>query len=254
MRALRRFTARRGTPILIVSDNAKTFKATNKALKKLYDHPEVMRELSDERIEWRFNLVRAPWWGGFFERMVGCVKRCLHKVLGNARLTFDELFTVLIKVEGTLNSRPLTYDYQEEGEEILTPSHLIFGRRIKTMPDEVIEDEEEGESRYTRGFRYLSARLAHFWNRWCEYLTNLREFHRNKVSDDAKPVQVGDVVTGYEENKRREWKMAVVESLIKGKDEVVRGANIWVIAKGKPMRMSTPVLRLYPIDLRRDAQ
>ena len=77
------------------------------------------------------------------------MKRCLRKVLGNARLTFDELFTVLIEVEGTLNSRPLTYDYQEEGEEILTPSHLMFGRRIKTMPDEIIEDEEEGETRYT---------------------------------------------------------------------------------------------------------
>ena len=62
-------------------------------------------------------------------------------------------------------------------------------------------------------------------------MTNLREFHRNKVSDDAKPVQVGDVVTVYEDNKKRgEWKMAVVESLMKGKDEVVRGANIRVIA------------------------
>lgn len=188
--------------------------------------------------------------------MMGCVKRCLRKVLGNARLTFDELFTVLIEVEGTLNSRPLTYDYQEEGEEILTPSHLMFGRRIKTMPDEVIEDEEEGETRYTKRFRYLSIRLAHFWNRWRrEYLTNLREFHRNKVSDDAKPVQVGDVVTVYEENKKRgEWKMAVVESLIKGKDEVVRGANIRVIAKGKPTRMSRPVQRLYPLEVRSEAQ
>ena len=234
-----------------MSDNVKTFKATNKALKKLYDHPEVMRELSGKRIEWKFNLERAPWWGGFFERMVGCVKRCLRKVLGNARLTFDELFTVLIEVEGTLNSRPLTYDYQEEGEEILTPSHLMFGRRIKTMPDEIIEEEEEGETRYTRKFRYLSIRLAHFWNRWRrEYLTNLREFHRNKVSDDAKPVQVGDVVTVYEENKKPgEWKMAVVESLIKGKDEVVRGANIRVIAKGKPTRMSRPVQRLYPLEV-----
>ena len=51
-RALRRFAARRGTPVLIVSDNAKTFKATSKALKKLYTHPEVVRELSSKMIEW----------------------------------------------------------------------------------------------------------------------------------------------------------------------------------------------------------
>ena len=51
--------------------------------------------------------MRAPWWGGFFERMVGCVKHCLCKVLGNTGLTFDKLFTVLIKVEGTLNHSPM---------------------------------------------------------------------------------------------------------------------------------------------------
>ncbi|XP_022796387.1 uncharacterized protein LOC111334836 [Stylophora pistillata] len=114
IQTLRRFTARRGTPVLIVSDNMKTFKASKKVLKKLYDHPEVTRELSVKKTEWKFTLERAPW-GGFFERMVECAKRCLRKVLGTARLTFNELFTVLIEVEGTLNFRALTYDYQKEG-------------------------------------------------------------------------------------------------------------------------------------------
>lgn len=45
--------------------------------------------------------------------MVGSTKRCLRKVLGNARLSFDELLTVVVEVEGTLNKRPLTYDYDE---------------------------------------------------------------------------------------------------------------------------------------------
>ena len=89
LRCLRKFTARMGTPTLIVSDNAKTIKRTEKELQTLYRHPEI--------IAGRFNLERAPWWGGFFERMVGSVKRCLHKVIGNARLTFDELLTVLVK-------------------------------------------------------------------------------------------------------------------------------------------------------------
>ena len=82
---LRKFTARMGTLTLIVSDNAKTFKRTEKELQTLYRHPEIIAELENRRIEWRFNLERAPWWGGFFERMVGSVKRCLQKVIGNAR-------------------------------------------------------------------------------------------------------------------------------------------------------------------------
>ena len=43
-RALRRFTARRGTPTLILSDNAKTLRATEKALNDLFNHPEVARQ------------------------------------------------------------------------------------------------------------------------------------------------------------------------------------------------------------------
>ena len=118
-------------------------------------------------------------------------------------MTFDELFTVLVEVEGTLNSRPITYEYDETSEEVLTPSHLLFGRRVKTMLDMVVEDNEERENKYTRRFRYLSVRLAHFWNRWRrEYLTGFCEFHRSKVSEGAESVRVGDLVTVYEENKK----------------------------------------------------
>ena len=170
-RALRRFCARLGTPTLIVSDNAKTFQVTEKALNNLFSHPEVASKLDSRKIEWRFNLERAPWWGGFFERMVGSVKACLRKVIGNAQLTFDELLTVIVEVEGTLNSRPLTYEYEEVEHEALTPSHLVFGRRIKSMPDEIAEEPEENESNCSEWFRYLNVKLAHFWNRWRrEYL------------------------------------------------------------------------------------
>jgi hypothetical protein len=252
-RALRRFSSRRGTPALIVSDNAKTFRATQKALKQLFNHPEVRSDLERTKTEWRFNLERAPWWGGFFERHVGCVKACLKKVLGNAKLTFDELLTVVIEVEGTLNSRPLTYTYEELDEDVLTPSHLIHGRRLKSMPDENIEEAVENETNCSKRFRHLTLRLVHFWNRWRkEYLTDLREFHKAKSSsENRKPIEVGDVVIVFEENKKRaQWKTAVVERLIKGKDEIIRGAEVRVITKGKRLRISRPIQKLYPLEIR----
>ena len=44
-RCLRQFTARCETPALVVSNNAKTFQATEKALNELFDHPEIQADL-----------------------------------------------------------------------------------------------------------------------------------------------------------------------------------------------------------------
>ena len=251
-RCLRRFAARRGSPSLVVSDNGKTFKATEKAVKELYNHPEVRAYLEANRMNWRFNLERAPWWGGFFERMVGCVKRCLKKTLGTARLSYDEMLTALIEVESTLNNRPLTYNYEEPEEEPLTPSHLIYGRRINTMPDEVVESADDRQIDHNARFRYLSVKLAHFWNRWRrEYLADLREYHNNKSGSGGRSVEIGDVViVSEEESRRNKWKMGVVESLVRGRDDVVRGAVVRVAKGGKTVRLSRPVQKLHPIEVK----
>ena len=203
-RCLRKFVARRGMPVLIVSDNAKTFQATEKAVKKLFDHPEIRADLERDRVKWKFNLERAPWWGGFFERMVASVKGCLRKTLGNARLTFDELSTLLTEIECTLNSRPLTYEYNEVEEEVLTPSHVIHERRLKTLPDEGDEpDDAMSPSNLSARFRYLTTRLTHLWNRWRkEYLASLREFHKCNAKGKQRVVTVGEAVVVYEDDKK----------------------------------------------------
>ena len=72
-------------------------------------------------------MERAPWWAGFFERIVQSVNRCLKKVLKNARVTTEELQAVLVEVEATLNARPRTFVSSEELEEPLTPFHLMRG-------------------------------------------------------------------------------------------------------------------------------
>ena len=59
----------------VVSDNKKTFRSAHKELPQIQTHPVVENFFAEQRIEWRFNLEKAPWWGGFFERMVGSVKR-----------------------------------------------------------------------------------------------------------------------------------------------------------------------------------
>ena len=123
IRCLRRFTARRGLPEIIVSDNAKTFKSAAKVLTKVFSHPSVKRFLANRRISWKFNMDRAPWWGVFFKGMIQNAKRSLRKTLRNAKLDYDELHTILVEVEGTLNSRPLTFMSSDDVEEPLIPYH-----------------------------------------------------------------------------------------------------------------------------------
>ena len=73
-----------------------------------------------------------------FERMVGLVKRILRKILGNALLNKDEMHTVLVEVEGILNSRPLTYIFEGDfNVDILTPSLLMLGKRLSTLADHI---------------------------------------------------------------------------------------------------------------------
>lgn len=64
IRALKGFIARRGRPKVIYSDNAKTFVAASKWISKINKDESGRNFLSQYGIKWKFNLSRAPWWGG----------------------------------------------------------------------------------------------------------------------------------------------------------------------------------------------
>ncbi|GFX75598.1 integrase catalytic domain-containing protein [Trichonephila clavipes] len=63
---------------------------------------------TEEGIEWNFIPPRAPHMGGLWEAGIKSVKYHLKRALGRSRLTYEEFETVIIQVEGILNSRPLT--------------------------------------------------------------------------------------------------------------------------------------------------
>ena len=98
LRCLKRFTARRGLPRKFVSDNGKAFQVAARTLKDMTSQSEFIRHLAEVGIEWTFNLEKAPWWGGLFERLVKLVKRCLRKIVGQAKFSFDELNTALVEL------------------------------------------------------------------------------------------------------------------------------------------------------------
>ena len=106
--SLKWMVARRGRPEKIYSDNRKTFVAASKWLKQVEREERVHNWLATHGIKWQFNLSRAPWWGGQFERLVGLVKQSLYKTIRNGNLLWKELQEVIIDIEIALNNRPLS--------------------------------------------------------------------------------------------------------------------------------------------------
>ena len=114
-----RFISCRGCPRSILSDNGTIFRSDM-----------VQQYAAEHNIKWLFNIQDAPWFGGFWERLIKSVKNCLKKTLGKLRLSVDELQTCFHEVELNLNSRLLHTLFDDEFEDVLTPNLLLYGRKL----------------------------------------------------------------------------------------------------------------------------
>ena len=98
---------------------------------------------------WRFIPKRAPWYGGFWERLIGLTKSTLKKVLGRTFISLISLQTIIVEIEAVLNDRPLTYVSSDMSDpEPLTPAHLLYGRRIISLPYPRMDKDENDDPSY----------------------------------------------------------------------------------------------------------
>ena len=56
-------------------------------------------------------------------------------MIGKSKLSYDELKTMLIEVESIINSCPISHLSTSDTEAPLTPSHLMIGRCLLDLPD-----------------------------------------------------------------------------------------------------------------------
>ena len=228
-RGLKEFVARRGSPSQIVSDNAKTFQATKKWLTTLRKDEDIFNYLATKHIEWKFNLARAPWWGGFFERLVGIMKNCLSKAIGRALLKYEELEEVLLDVETFLNNRPLCYMEEEFEQAVITPNLLLRGQPAHFLEENRDNNDDEGLDAMTRRFRYLKKCRENVRKRWLnEYLRALQErINAGSTAKHDATMNKGAIVLLKDSTKNRaNWKIGRIVEPIVGKDNVTRGYKI----------------------------
>ena len=95
----------------------------------------------------------------------------LEKILGEMKVNFEELSTILVEIEACLKSRPLT-NLPNSGElDALTPGHFLIERPLSALPNH----DAIHESIFLLKRWHLCQRLSHqFWVRWStEYLNTL---------------------------------------------------------------------------------
>ena len=101
--------------------------AAAKWLSALMEEEKLQDDLAHNQIKWKFNMAKAPWCGGQFERLVGIVKQALYKLIGKAILNFNELGEVLLDVEIAVNNRPLSYVEDDVQLPSFTPNLIMYG-------------------------------------------------------------------------------------------------------------------------------
>ena len=86
----------------------------------------VQTYATNHNIVWRFAVELVPWMGGFYERVIGIVKKSIKKSMGRACLSLDQLYTIITEIEAVVNEQPLVYVGEEFTSGIvLTPADFF---------------------------------------------------------------------------------------------------------------------------------
>ncbi|XP_036347052.1 uncharacterized protein LOC118756395, partial [Rhagoletis pomonella] len=165
--AVRNFTARRGVPIEMWSDNGTNFRGAERELKaalKAADQDKIIATFTTAATIWKFIPPSSPHMGGVWERLVRSVKHVLYQILPSCTPSEEVLRAALLEVEMCVNSRPLTYiPVDSDVEEALTPNHFILGNSSGAKP--LTQEGNDGVS-LRRSWQTAQQIANSFWKRW----------------------------------------------------------------------------------------
>ena len=215
--------------------------------------PKVMRDecfhdfLARSDITWQFNLSRAPWWGGQFERLIGLVKQALQTSISLGSLNWRELSEIITDVEVALNGRPLSYVWNDHQLPVLTPNSLLYPQS-NVIPD--LDAHHTDEHYLRKRAKHLRRCTQIIWKRWSpEYVRGLRERHNLNNQSKTLTLKPGDVVIiRGDDNDWNKRKLGVVKELIEGRDGLLRAAKL----RAGRGTLERAVQQLYSLELQCD--
>jgi hypothetical protein len=145
-------------------------------------------------------------------------------------LSYEELYTLLTRIEAVLNSRPLCPLSNDPNDlNSITPGHFRIGEPLTSMSERDLTTTRI--NRLTQWQRVEQMRQR-FWHRWQrEYLVqniNRSKQLRGSGSRPSTPaLEVGSMVILVEDNTPPlQWKLGRIVELHPGSDGVVRVVSV----------------------------
>lgn len=250
---LKRFIARRNKPSIINCDNAATFRGANNQLRELYNlhnnskHQSRVQDFAcSAGINFQFIPSYSPHWAGIWEAGIKSVKYHLKRAVGEKCLTFEELYTVMVQIEGILNSRPLVPKIVSDIDDMsyLTPGHFLTGASLSSFPEPDVIDVPTNRLRFWEQCTQIQQA---FWKQWHkQYLVNLQS--RPKWQTPNPNLRVGTMVIVRNDNvSPLTWPIARVIAVHPGSDGRVRAIDIKT-KNGLVMKTSITKVCMLPIN------
>ncbi|XP_063837179.1 uncharacterized protein LOC135086343 isoform X2 [Ostrinia nubilalis] len=249
--AFRRFIARRGKPRVVVSDNGTTFRGADRELRELYDFlntnsNELTTSCTEQGIEWKFVPSYSPHMNGLAEGAVKSCKYHLKRVLKQSLLTYEGFSTILIQIEGILNSRPLCPIPFSDSEifQVLTPAHFLIGRTPVALPDYQYDEVPTNRLKY---FQQLQQIYQSFWKGFSRDYVGLLQQRGKWQSSKGPTLAAGSVVLIKDKHTPPcQWRLARIIETHPGGDGVTRVATLKT-SQGSTIKLSFPKICPLPI-------
>jgi hypothetical protein len=109
MKAVIRFNSRRGVVSHYFSDNGTNFFGLSRIMKTTWTKitEEIAVQLATQEVTWEHIPPYAPTSGGLWEACMKSLKFFTKRHGNISDLTYEDFNTLICKIEGILNSRPL---------------------------------------------------------------------------------------------------------------------------------------------------
>lgn len=182
--------------------------------------------LLKQKTQWFFSPAGAPHFNGLAEAAVKSCKLHLKKTIGEVKLSYEELCTLLAQVEACVNSRPLiklSSDPNDIGT--LTPAHFLVGESLICPPE---QNHLESNVNWLNRWQRVQQMTQFFWKRWkADYLNQLQT--RVKWHHEKNAPQINDAVLILEENlPPAQWQTGHIVAVHPGDDGYIRVVSLKV--------------------------